>query len=58
MTFAWGSDDPALRKVDVETLHHRFNKSGIQTKYYTPEIHRASFALPKYITDAIAESLD
>ena len=58
MTFAWGSDDPALRRIDVEILQHRFNKSGIQTQYYTPEVHRASFALPKYITDAIAESLD
>ena len=56
MTFAWGSNEPALRQVDTATLQHRFNKAGINTRYYTPEIHRAAFALPKYIVDAIAES--
>ena len=56
MTFAWGSNEPALRQVDVETLQHRYNKAGISTRYYTPEVHRAAFALPKYIVDAIAES--
>lgn len=56
MTFAWGCDDPTLRNVDLETLKHRFNASGIKTRYYTPEIHKASFALPKYIIDALAET--
>ena len=56
MTFAWGSNEPALRQVDTATLQHRFNKAGISTRYYTPEIHRAAFALPQYIVDAIAES--
>jgi spermidine synthase len=54
MTFAWGSNKPELRNVDIETLQHRFRKSAISTRYYTPEIHQASFALPKYIVDAIA----
>jgi len=55
MTFGWASDAPALRQVDAETLQHRYKKAGISTRYYTPEIHRASFALPNYIVDAIAE---
>ena len=54
MTFAWGSNQPALRHVDIETLKHRYSASGISTRYYTPEIHKAAFALPKYIVDAIA----
>lgn len=53
MTFAWGSDQPALREVDIATLQHRYRASGISTRYYTPEIHQASFALPKYIVDAL-----
>jgi spermidine synthase len=56
MTFAWGSNETALRHVPVETLQQRFDDSGISTRYYTPEIHKASFALPKYIVDALAET--
>jgi spermidine synthase len=55
MTFAWGSDDASLRRVDIDTLHQRFELSGITTRYYTPRIHQASFALPRYVTDALAE---
>ena len=55
MTFAWASNDAGLRHVDLETLQHRYKRSGISTRYYTAEIHRASFALPKYIIDATAE---
>ena len=53
MTFGWGSDDPTLRQVEVETLRTRLQDSGIETRYYTPEIHVASFALPRYVLDAL-----
>lgn len=56
MTFAWGTDDKALRHTDLETLRKRFAAADIQTGYYTPEIHAASFALPKYILKAIGKS--
>lgn len=56
MTFAWGSNDAAIRHVDVQTFQHRFKSSGINTRYYTPEIHQASFALPRYIVDALDET--
>lgn len=56
MTFAWGSNEPALRNVAVETLQQRYKDAAIRTRYYTPEIHKASFALPKYIVDALSES--
>ena len=55
MTFAWGSDDASLRQVDIAALRQRFAESGITTRYYTPEIHQSSFALPRYVLDAIAE---
>ena len=57
MTFAWGSNEPALRNVAVETLQQRYKDAAIRTRYYTPEIHKASFALPKYIVDALSESI-
>ena len=56
MTFAWGCNDAAIRHVDVQTLQHRFKSSVINTRYYTPEIHQASFALPRYIVDALDET--
>lgn len=55
MTFAWGSDDPAVRNVEIETLRQRFDALDIDTRYYTPDIHKSSFALPRYVVDAIAE---
>jgi spermidine synthase len=56
MTFAWGSDDAALREAPLDTLRQRFADSGIQTRYYTPEIHQASFALPAYVQDELASA--
>ena len=53
MTFAYGSDNAALRHVDISTLSERFNLTGITTRYYSPAIHQASFALPRYIEVAL-----
>lgn len=54
MTFAWASDDPQLREVDLNTLRQRFNQAQLTTRYYTPQIHQASFALPRYLLDELA----
>lgn len=56
MTFAWGSDDISLRSHALETLTQRFNTAQLATRYYTPAIHQASFALPRYLVDALSES--
>ena len=37
----------------METLQERFTAAGFETKYYTPEVHAASFALPRFILDAV-----
>ena len=55
MTFAWGSDNQALRQQEIEVLKDRFVASGIQTRYYNPSIHHAAFALPQYIVAAIGK---
>lgn len=57
MTFAWGCENPQLRQVPLETLRARFAEANIQTRYYTPAIHAASFALPAFIEQALS-SLD
>ncbi len=49
MAFGWGTDNPALRQVTDETLQDRFDAWGAETRYYTPAVHKAAFALPPYI---------
>ncbi len=53
MTFAWASDEPALRELSLDVLQQRFIESGIKTRYYNPAVHLASFALPQYVVDLI-----
>jgi spermidine synthase len=54
MCFAWATDDESLRQTDLSTLHQRYEASGVKTRYYNPEIHVASFALPQYVMEALA----
>ncbi|RMH45444.1 MAG: polyamine aminopropyltransferase [Gammaproteobacteria bacterium] len=53
MTLAWGSLDTTARQLPIETIEQRFHDSGIETRYYTPEVHKAAFALPRYILDLL-----
>lgn len=54
MAMGWAADDKALRDVSVETLTQRYDAAGrFATKYWTPEVHRAAFALPRFIADLI-----
>jgi spermidine synthase len=48
MAFGWGTDG-AARQVDLGTLEARLEAAGIATRYYTPEVHKAAFALPGYV---------
>ncbi|MBD2821908.1 polyamine aminopropyltransferase [Xenorhabdus sp. 42] len=54
MTFAWATQNPALRQVPLETLQQRFNDSSISCRYYTPAVHTGSFALPQYLLNALS----
>jgi spermidine synthase len=50
----WASDGAELLELPVAMLTRRMKKRGITTRYYTPEGHRAAFALPGYVARAIA----
>ncbi len=50
MAFGWGSDG-AARETGLETLAERYAAAGLATRYYTPEVHRAAFALPGYVRE-------
>lgn len=54
MTLAWGATDRGLRHTPIELLQERYAERRLSTRYYTPEMHVASFALPKYVEQAIS----
>lgn len=51
MALGWASDNIELWRIPVETLERRFEQSAFHTRYYTPAVHQASFALPRYIEE-------
>jgi len=53
MALGWASDNPSQRQVPLETLRQRFEASAIETRYYTPEVHKAAFALPPYVAELV-----
>jgi spermidine synthase len=57
MAMGIASDDKRLRRHPVETIAERYRKSGsFKTMYWTPEVHVAAFAQPRFIADLVAES--
>ena len=54
MTFAWATDNDALRHLSTEIIQARFLASGLKCRYYNPAVHTAAFALPQYLQDALA----
>lgn len=57
MTFAWASQEPALRQCDIAALQTRAVTAGLTCRYYNPAIHVGSFALPQYILNALSASV-
>ncbi len=49
MALGFATDDAALKAVPFSALAGRFSRAAIKTRYYTPEIHKAAFALPPFI---------
>jgi len=49
MTLGWGCNSTTPRATPLETLEQRYAAAGLETRYYTPAVHQASFALPAYI---------
>jgi spermidine synthase len=57
MAMGWASDDRRLRQTPVKTLAARYRKAGaFSTRYWTPEVHAAAFALPRFIADVVAKA--
>lgn len=54
MAFGWATQDEAHRQITNDVLTKRFNEAGLSTRYYTPDVHKAAFALPQYIAELTA----
>ncbi len=55
MAMGFATDSAKLLKVPVRTLAARYRKAGrFKTQYWTPEVHAAAFALPRFIAEAVA----
>ena len=52
MVISFASDDAALQQVTVAMLADRYAAAGkFPTRYWTPEVHKAAFALPRFIAE-------
>lgn len=54
MAFGWATDDAAKRQLNTAAIDARFSPLGIETRYYTPAVHHAAFALPKFILNLLS----
>lgn len=50
MTLSWASDDTDLRHQTESVLAERYAAAGLETRYYSPAVHKGAFALPPYIS--------
>ncbi|MBK5926049.1 polyamine aminopropyltransferase [Rhodobaculum claviforme] len=48
MALGWATDGVA-RDTPLNVLQARYAEAGLETDYYTPEVHLAAFALPGYV---------
>lgn len=49
MAFGWGALDAGPRATKIDALEARWAEAGIATRYFTPEVAKAAFALPVYV---------
>jgi spermidine synthase len=58
MAIGWATDNVKLRHASIRTIAARYDKAGrFPTKYWTPEVHVAAFALPRFIADKVAKAV-
>ena len=54
MSFGWATDNKKLREHRRKKIERRHENAGaFPTRYWSPEVHVASFALPPYVRDLV-----
>jgi spermidine synthase len=57
MAMGWASDNVKLRAAPMATIADRYKRAGrFPTKYWTPEVHVAAFALPRFMAEQVAKA--
>jgi spermidine synthase len=57
MAMGFASDDTTLRKVSERVIAARYRRAGrFPTRYWTPSIHCAAFALPRFIERIVTKA--
>jgi spermidine synthase len=55
MAMGWAAKDRKLRRHSARTIAARYQKAGrFRTRYWTPEVQVAAFALPRFIAEQVA----
>lgn len=55
LALGWASEQ-LEPDVPVQELARRADAIGLETRYYTPEVHRAAFALPRYVAELMPKT--
>jgi spermidine synthase len=57
MAMGFASDDKTLRRLPAKAIAERYRKAGsFKTQYWSPEVHVAAFAQPRFIAEAVAKA--
>jgi spermidine synthase len=57
MAMGWATANTKLRQLSARMIAERYRKAGrFSTKYWTPEVHVAAFALPRFIAEHVARA--
>jgi spermidine synthase len=54
----WASDEDEHLEMAEKKLAKRALKRGIETRYWTPAVHNAAFALPGYAQTVVEKAID
>jgi spermidine synthase len=54
MSYGWATDNKKLRQHGRKKIERRYEKAGaFPTRYWSPRIHVAAFALPNYVRELV-----
>jgi spermidine synthase len=57
MAMGFATDDKQMRQLPAKIIAARYRKAGsFKTRYWTPEVHVAAFAQPRFIAEAVAKA--
>ena len=57
LAIGWASRGVDMKDIPVATIDERYAHAGsFSTKYWTPEVHCAAFALPRFIKDIVEKA--